>query len=151
MFQRTPNAARSRFPHFLSANLSLSSLLLSNRGVGFNGHGKLSFETGGVMGFVGADSRPFTQGAAMIAEKKGRPRKVPPGAFRREDAAEFCSMGLSTFDKADVTELVPAARKVGGLKLWSRRELARWIEHGCPPRVEWAAIWSSMVKKHTVN
>jgi hypothetical protein len=53
-------------------------------------------------------------------------------------------MGVSTFDRADAAGLIPAARKVGGCKLWAVAELRAWAEHGCPPRKEWTPIWSAL-------
>lgn len=37
-------------------------------------------------------------------------------------------------------ELLPLPIKVGGVFQWSRRELIRWLEHGCPPRQKWEQI-----------
>jgi predicted DNA-binding transcriptional regulator AlpA len=74
-------------------------------------------------------------------------RRLPPGAFRRDVASAFIGMGLSTFDKADAAGLVPQAHRVGGLKIWSRRELSAWIDHGCPPRGEWGPLWAALLAR----
>lgn len=87
-----------------------------------------------------ADTLPITP----PARKKPR-RRVPPTLVRRTGAAALCSMGLSTFDRADAAGLIPAARWVGGCKLWSVAELKAWAARGCPPRAEWSAIWNVLL------
>ncbi|HEX4607903.1 MAG TPA: hypothetical protein VH092_06845 [Urbifossiella sp.] len=74
-----------------------------------------------------------------------RRRRLPPGLLRREAAAGFCSAGVSTWDRWTAAGLTPAPVKIGGAVLWSRRELAAWIDHGCPDRATWASIWQTLV------
>lgn len=74
-----------------------------------------------------------------------RPRKPRPVLVRRREAAALCGMGTSTFDRADAAGLIPAARKVGGCKLWSVAELRAWAARGCPPRAEWTPVWAALV------
>ncbi len=80
-----------------------------------------------------------------VAGGAGRPRErtrpSPPGLLRREAAARFCGVGASTWDRLAAAARTPAAIRLGGTVGWSRRELALWIDHGCPPRAEWAPIW----------
>lgn len=78
--------------------------------------------------------------SAVVTNRKRRP--TPVGAFRAKQAARFCSIGASTWSRMDAAGLIPAGSFVSGCKLWGKRELAKWIDHGCPPRTEWAAIWS---------
>ena len=78
-------------------------------------------------------------------EEKASGCRVRPILVRRRAAARVCGMGVSTFDRADAAGLVPAARKVGGCKLWCLAELREWAARGCPPRAEWTVIWSRLV------
>jgi predicted DNA-binding transcriptional regulator AlpA len=72
-------------------------------------------------------------------------RRLPPALVRRPQAAALCGLGASTFDRHDAAGLVPAARFIGGCKVWSVSELKAWAAHGCPPRAEWAAIWQAIL------
>lgn len=71
-------------------------------------------------------------------------RPLRPGLLRRERAARYCGVGESTWDRLTAAGMTPAPIRLGGSVGWSRRELARWIEHGCPARAEWAPIWTSL-------
>ena len=70
-------------------------------------------------------------------------RRLPPGLLRREDAARFCSVGASTWDRLTAAGRNPAPIRLGGSVGWSRRELSLWIDCGCPPRDEWEPIWTA--------
>ncbi len=74
-----------------------------------------------------------------------RRRALLPGLFRREAAAEYSAVGLSTWDRLTAAGLTPEPVKLGGAVLWSRRELAVWIDHGCPNRATWTPIWQALV------
>ena len=76
--------------------------------------------------------------------KKTRP-VVLPGLLRRAAAARYCGVGPSTWDRLAAAGLTPAPVRLGGSVAWSRRELAAWIDHGCPPRAEWSPVWKSAV------
>lgn len=54
-------------------------------------------------------------------------------------------MGVSTFDRAAAAGLIPAARKVGSVKLWSVAELRARAARGCPPPAEWALVWAALL------
>jgi predicted DNA-binding transcriptional regulator AlpA len=69
--------------------------------------------------------------------------------LRRKAAAGYCGAGVSTWDRWTAAGLTPAPVRVGGAVLWSRAELAEWCRHGCPPRTEWAPIWSAVVARRT--
>lgn len=73
-------------------------------------------------------------------------RRLPPGLLRRESAAEFCGVGASTWDRLTAAGRNPAPIRLGGSVGWSRRELALWIDCGCPSRAVWAPIWAAAVK-----
>lgn len=75
------------------------------------------------------------------ADRGGR-RGPRPGFLRREAAAEFCGVGTSTWDRLAAAGKTPAPIRLGGSVGWSRRELALWIDHGCPPRTEWEPVWN---------
>lgn len=76
--------------------------------------------------------------------KKRKRRALRPGLLRRERAARYCDLGESTWDRLTAAGLTPAPIRLGGSVGWSRRELDRWIEHGCPPRAEWEPIWAAL-------
>lgn len=71
--------------------------------------------------------------------------------IRRRRAAAYCDMGLSTFDRADAAGLIPAARKVGGCKLWCVEELNAWAALGCPSRSEWVTMWDSILAARRIG
>ena len=55
------------------------------------------------------------------------------------DAARFLGVGRTTFYQLDMTGLVPGAIRLSKIRRWSRPELRRWVEAGCPPRHRWGA------------
>jgi predicted DNA-binding transcriptional regulator AlpA len=76
-----------------------------------------------------------TETVQLPAMRSKRRRRLP-GLLRRKSAARFCGVGASTWDRLTAAGLTPAPIRLGGSVGWSRRELARWIEHGCPARAE---------------
>ncbi len=87
--------------------------------------------------------------AARTPVRRNR-RRLPPGLLRREAAARFCGVGESTWDRLTAAALTPAPIHLGGSVGWSRRELALWIDHGCPPRAEWEPLWRASVAARRV-
>ena len=81
---------------------------------------------------------------ADLSPKSTR-RRLCPALIRRPQAAAMCGLGLSTFDRHDAAGLVPAARFLGGAKVWSVAELREWARCGCPARSEWLAIWKTLL------
>lgn len=77
--------------------------------------------------------------------RKNRRRSLPPGLLRRTQAARFCGVGASTWDRLAAAGLTPAPVKLGGSVGWSRRELTAWIDRGCPARADWSPIWSALL------
>jgi predicted DNA-binding transcriptional regulator AlpA len=77
--------------------------------------------------------------------KRARPRRVR--LLRRVAAARFCGVGASTWDRLSGAVLTPAPIRLGGSVGWSRRELALWIDHGCPPRAQWEPIWAAVLRR----
>ncbi|MDY3558624.1 AlpA family phage regulatory protein [Gemmata sp. JC673] len=71
-------------------------------------------------------------------------RRLLPGLLRRERAARYCGVGESTWDRLTAAGRTPAPIRLGGSVGWARRELDRWIEHGCPPRAEWEPVWQAL-------
>jgi predicted DNA-binding transcriptional regulator AlpA len=74
-----------------------------------------------------------------------RPRRAR--LLRRVAAARFCGVGASTWDRLSGAGLTPAPIRLGGSVGWSRRELALWIDHGCPPRAQWEPIWAAVLRR----
>lgn len=93
--------------------------------------------------------RPGTVRAAPAAGGKKRRPRVPPGLLRRAEAAAYCGLGASTWDRLVAAGLTPPPIKLAGSVLFSRRELAAWIDNACPDRATWAAIWTHQTKVRT--
>jgi len=74
---------------------------------------------------------------------------LEPAALRRPQAAKFVGMGTSTWDRHDAAGLVPEARKIGGLKVWSVEELRAWITAGCPNRTTWCAMRADLQRRNS--
>jgi excisionase family DNA binding protein len=53
------------------------------------------------------------------------------------EAAQLCNRGRSTWLRLLKRGLIPKPRRLGGGVLWSRAELVKWIENGCPNRLDW--------------
>lgn len=79
------------------------------------------------------------------AARKRRKKRLPPGLLRRVQAARFCAVAESTWDRYTAAGKNPAPVHLGGAVGWSRRELAAWIDHGCPDRKTWAPIWAAIL------
>jgi len=52
-------------------------------------------------------------------------------------AAAVLGLSRSAFYQLDVSGLVPGPVRLGTIRRWSRDELRRWVEEGCPPRTKW--------------
>ena len=63
-----------------------------------------------------------------------------PLLVKPADAARLLGMSRSTLDKLEASGVIgPRPIRFGGKVLWSLTELRKWIEAGCPGRVEWNA------------
>jgi predicted DNA-binding transcriptional regulator AlpA len=83
--------------------------------------------------------------ARTADEKTPRRRLVlPPGLLRREDAAAYCGVEVTTWDRHNAAGKVPEPVRLGGAVCWRRWELRAWIDHECPPRAEWAPVWKAL-------
>lgn len=89
--------------------------------------------------------------APTSSPSRTAPAVHAPVLARRNKAAEMCDMGVSTFDRADAAGLIPAARRIGGCKVWCVSELVAWCEHGCPPRAEWEPIWRALLARRNTK
>lgn len=65
----------------------------------------------------------------------------PQGLLRRVDAARFCGVGSSTWDRLTAAGKTPQPIKLGGALCWAVRELSAWVDRGCPGRAEWSELW----------
>lgn len=65
--------------------------------------------------------------------------RILPALLRAANAAAFLDVSVSQLHRLHAAGEMPAPRKLGGCRAWSRRELLRWIDAGCPDRVEWEA------------
>ncbi len=84
-------------------------------------------------------------GDRRSAAGRKRRRRLRPGLLRRQAAARFCGVGASTWDRLAAAGKTPAPTRLGGSVGWSHRELALWIDHGCPPRTEWEPVWHALL------
>jgi predicted DNA-binding transcriptional regulator AlpA len=91
------------------------------------------------------------QPTAPTDAPRRKPRRFPPGLLRRKAAARFCGVGASTWDRLTAAGRTPAPIRLGGSVGWSRRELALWIDHGCPPRAEWEPIWNALLQSRRTS
>lgn len=51
-----------------------------------------------------------------------------PRLLRREKAAAYLGRSVGTFDNEVRAGLWPRPRKVGGVAVWDKRELDRWLD-----------------------
>jgi predicted DNA-binding transcriptional regulator AlpA len=75
---------------------------------------------------------------------KRKSHRLPPALLGREDAASFLSLSVSKLDRMNAGGELPAPRKLSGRLAWSRRELLLWVDHDCPDRKAWSAIWKQL-------
>ena len=64
------------------------------------------------------------------------PALVPEG-LRARAAAHFVGVGRSTWLRWVASGRAPLGLKVGGVRIWPRRDLLRWLEAGAPPAERW--------------
>ena len=87
----------------------------------------------------------MSEDRTQTANTRPKRRRLPPGLLRRAAAARYCGVGCSTWDRLSAAGLTPAPIRLAGSVGWSRRELALWIDHGCPPRSEWEPLWQALL------
>ena len=54
-----------------------------------------------------------------------------------DELANLLSASTRTIRRLDSAGKLPEGIKLGGLKRWRRKEIAEWIEAGCPHRSDW--------------
>lgn len=73
--------------------------------------------------------------------QKGLLRRGMDQAFRlllrAAEAAHFLGLSRSELYRLDASGRLPAPVRLGKVKRWSRPELEKWVERGCPPRHDW--------------
>lgn len=91
----------------------------------------------------------MTQANAATESRKKRKRPCPPGLLRRVEAAEYCGMSPSEWDRLTSIGHTPEPIRIGGSKMvaWSRHELAEWCKRRCPARVDWAPVWKGILAR----
>ena len=65
---------------------------------------------------------------------------------RRGGVATALSVSEETVDRWNRLGLLPAPLRVKGMLLWGARELAEWVNAGCPDRKTWVPVWAAMVR-----
>lgn len=81
-----------------------------------------------------------------ISTRRRRGR-VRPGLLRNAQAALWCSLSQSSWDRKVREGLTPGPIKLGGCVVFSRRQLELWAEWGCPPRHQFAAMFDAYLKR----
>ena len=71
-----------------------------------------------------------------IATKKNTASRLPRLHVRADEGAEMSGVSLATWWRWDASGAIPAATKIGAVKLWSVRSLKLWSRWGCPNRRE---------------
>ncbi|MEZ6140886.1 MAG: hypothetical protein R3B84_09975 [Zavarzinella sp.] len=70
-----------------------------------------------------------------------------PGLLRRLDAAKFCGISPSSWDRLTASGGNPKPIRIRGVLVWNVRELVAWQDAHCPDRETWSAMWEVIVKK----
>jgi predicted DNA-binding transcriptional regulator AlpA len=65
---------------------------------------------------------------------------VTPLTYSRHELTLALGISLASLDRLDAAGQLPAAKRIGGRKLWVREEIAEWLRADCPGRREWEAI-----------
>jgi len=68
-----------------------------------------------------------------------------PLVVRRPEAARLCGVAPATWDRLAAAGKTPKPIKLGGSILWNRRELAAWVNSGCPNRLTWEPLWAMIL------
>src|SRR5262245_16338265 len=97
-----------------------------------------------------ADGQPLESAAqastraasdAVVQKPKRRQARartpIKPALLRRPEAAAFCAISVAVWDRLTASGGNPACIRLSGTPLWRRRELAAWIQAGCPGRRDW--------------
>jgi predicted DNA-binding transcriptional regulator AlpA len=69
-------------------------------------------------------------------KRKKMASRLPRLHVRADESAEMSGVSLATWWRWDASGVTPAAKKIGGVKLWSVRSLKLWSRWGCPNRRE---------------
>lgn len=84
--------------------------------------------------------------SALPTRRNSRRRRIPAIALRRVDAAACYGVSPATFDRMNAGGVIPAPVKLAGVLIWNRHELQAHLDHGGPPRREWAPLWREIVR-----
>jgi len=85
---------------------------------------------------------PATAAAAAPRRRVRQPRGAAAADALLLDAGQAATLlgyGRSTFYRMDEEGLVPRSVRIGSSRRWSRDELRRWVDAGCPTRERWEA------------
>ena len=87
----------------------------------------------------GGDGRPGNEleclpGASPRAHRGPSP---DPEGLRAAAAARFVGVGRSTWLRWVSSGRAPRGLKIGGVRIWPRRELQSWLEADAPPAERW--------------
>jgi hypothetical protein len=72
--------------------------------------------------------------------RRRRRRPLPPLLVSGPTAATLCGVSARTWATLNVMRKTPTPTRLNGRVLWNRRELARWVDAGCPDRQTWRAM-----------
>ncbi|MCE9635768.1 MAG: helix-turn-helix domain-containing protein [Planctomycetes bacterium] len=72
-----------------------------------------------------------------LAPRARIPEAALPLLLDATEAADFLGVSRSSFYRLDLSGVVPSPIRLSKFRRWSRPELRRWVEAGCPPRDRW--------------
>jgi predicted DNA-binding transcriptional regulator AlpA len=78
-----------------------------------------------------------TEASPDVAPAVHVPEANLPLLLNSDAAAGFLGVGRATLYRLDMAGRVPRPIHLGRLRRWSRPELRRWVEAGCPARERW--------------
>ncbi|GDY10679.1 hypothetical protein LBMAG52_41670 [Planctomycetia bacterium] len=86
-----------------------------------------------------------------LTKRKKMASRLPRLHVRADEAAELNGVSLATWWRWDASGAIPAATKIGAVKLWSIRSLKLWSRWDCPDRREFvdrlAAFEADVVRR----
>jgi hypothetical protein len=75
----------------------------------------------------------------QVGLPKDHEAELPPLLVDAKAAAAMCSKSLRTWRTWDAAGWIPRPVRIGRSTLWRALELGRWVDAGCPRRIEWEA------------
>ena len=74
----------------------------------------------------------------MNTSEPDRPQPLRLPLLDTKELSALLGRSVSSIERDDKLGRIPAAVKIGRHKRWRRREVAAWIDAGCPARADWS-------------